>query len=74
MVCLGNICRSPMAEGIMRDLLDGSAHRSRLGGSLAHHEGERPDARMLRTIRISMNGIRSRGLKRRTSIGSIVFM
>ena len=66
MVCLGNICRSPMAEGIMRDLLDGSAHEIDSAGTSSFHEGERPDARMLRTAKkygVSMNGIRSRGLK-----------
>ena len=51
MVCLGNICRSPMAEGIMRDLLDGSAHEVDSAGTSSHHEGERPDARMLRTAK-----------------------
>jgi protein-tyrosine phosphatase len=66
MVCLGNICRSPLAEGIMRDLLDGSAHEIDSAGTSSFHEGERPDSRMLRTARkygVSMNGIRSRGLK-----------
>ncbi len=46
-VCLGNICRSPMAEGIMRaklverelDLVLDSC------GTTAFHEGENPDPR-----------------------------
>jgi protein-tyrosine phosphatase len=66
MVCLGNICRSPLAEGIMRDLLNGSAHEVDSAGTSSYHEGERPDDRMLRTAKkygVSMNGIRSRGLK-----------
>jgi len=48
MVCLGNICRSPMADGWLRykaekydlDLLVDSA------GTSGHHVGEKPDPRM----------------------------
>ena len=47
MVCLGNICRSPLAEGILRskithlDILVDSA------GTAAYHIGERPDVRSI---------------------------
>jgi protein-tyrosine phosphatase len=48
-VCLGNICRSPTAEGVMRHLVE----RAKLGdrvqvdsaGTAAYHSGELPDAR-----------------------------
>lgn len=47
MVCLGNICRSPLAEGILKskithlDILVDSA------GTAAYHIGERPDVRSI---------------------------
>jgi len=48
-VCLGNICRSPMAEGIFRHLLDEGdpAHRIHVdsAGTGAWHVGEPPDDR-----------------------------
>jgi protein-tyrosine phosphatase len=48
-VCLGNICRSPTAEGVMRDLLrrEGLQGQIRLdsAGTGAWHIGEPPDAR-----------------------------
>jgi protein-tyrosine phosphatase len=48
-VCLGNICRSPTAEGVMRDLLrrEGLERQIRLdsAGTGAWHIGEPPDAR-----------------------------
>ena len=49
-VCLGNICRSPLAEGIMRQLLDETGLSERIevdsAGILSYHRGELPDARM----------------------------
>jgi protein-tyrosine phosphatase len=48
-VCLGNICRSPTAEGVMRALVerDGLAERIELesAGTGAWHVGNPPDAR-----------------------------
>lgn len=52
-VCMGNICRSPLAEGIAR------AHVARRGwrmqvdsaGTEAYHVGEPPDARARRVAR-----------------------
>lgn len=48
MVCLGNICRSPLAEGIMKtkvpaDYLVDSA------GTISMHEGKHPDRRAIET-------------------------
>lgn len=49
-VCLGNICRSPAAEGVFAHLAAeaGLAHRFELdsAGTGAWHEGEPADARM----------------------------
>ncbi|MCA9664838.1 MAG: low molecular weight phosphotyrosine protein phosphatase [Myxococcales bacterium] len=49
-VCLGNICRSPTAEGVVRARaeargLDADVHIDS-AGTCAHHIGELPDARM----------------------------
>lgn len=49
-VCLGNICRSPAAEGVMRQLLErgglGDAVEVDSAGTAGWHEGKLPDARM----------------------------
>lgn len=54
LVCMGNICRSPMAEGLIR-------HKARLrgvpletdsAGTIDHHAGEAPDARAQRCMRV----------------------
>jgi len=54
-VCLGNICRSPTAEGVMRHLVAqaGRAEAFEIdsAGTAAYHEGERPDRRSLATAR-----------------------
>jgi protein-tyrosine phosphatase len=48
-VCLGNICRSPTAEGVMRSLVIGSRLQDRIhvesAGTAAYHTGELPDRR-----------------------------
>jgi protein-tyrosine phosphatase len=54
-VCLGNICRSPTAEGVMRHLVQqaGRAEGFEIdsAGTAAYHEGERPDRRSQATAR-----------------------
>lgn len=49
-VCLGNICRSPAAEGIMKELVekyDCSAYfHIDSAGTYGGHQGELPDSRM----------------------------
>jgi protein-tyrosine phosphatase len=54
-VCLGNICRSPTAEGIFRHLLAEARLGDRIvaesAGTGAWHVGERPDRRALATAR-----------------------
>jgi protein-tyrosine phosphatase len=48
-VCLGNICRSPMAEGVMTKLVTEAGLRGRIRidsvGTGAWHKGERADKR-----------------------------
>ena len=48
-VCMGNICRSPTAEGVMRRLLDESGLSDRIevdsAGTGAWHAGSGPDPR-----------------------------
>ena len=50
MVCLGNICRSPLAEGILKDkiLAKGLDWEVDSAGTSGWHEGERPDPRSIR--------------------------
>ena len=54
MVCTGNICRSPMAEGIARTLLK-AAKRDDISvdsaATHAYHTGDAPDPRARRTMR-----------------------
>lgn len=54
-VCLGNICRSPLAEGVFRDKvrtagLDGIIHIDSAGTG-AWHVGNPPDRRMMATAK-----------------------
>jgi len=53
MVCLGNICRSPMAEGVFRHLLEENGLEDRIrvdsAGTGSWHVGESPDIRSTRT-------------------------
>ncbi len=48
-VCLGNICRSPTAEAVMRKLVFERGFTERIAvesaGTAAYHVGERPDPR-----------------------------
>jgi protein-tyrosine phosphatase len=48
-VCLGNICRSPTAEGVMRALVEKAGLADRVSidsaGTGAYHVGELPDPR-----------------------------
>ena len=44
MVCLGNICRSPLAEGILRSKIS-EKHIVASAGTISFHEGSPPDKR-----------------------------
>lgn len=64
-VCLGNICRSPTAEGIMLALVDeaGLDHAIAVdsAGTAAYHVGERADERSRQTARERGVELPSRG-------------
>ena len=54
-VCMGNICRSPAAENVMRHLLEkqGLSHAFELdsAGTIRYHAGNPPDRRMTEAAR-----------------------
>ena len=50
MVCLGNICRSPLAEGILRSKTDASVTIDSAGTG-AWHAGQQPDKRSIEIAR-----------------------
>ena len=47
MVCLGNICRSPLAEGILRSKVDPEEVLVESAGTGGWHVGEQPDPRSI---------------------------
>ena len=53
MVCLGNICRSPMAEGILRSEITKRklTHVVDSAGTGNWHSGEAPDRRAIATAK-----------------------
>jgi protein-tyrosine phosphatase len=62
-VCLGNICRSPTAEGIMRSLVEGAGLSEAIevesAGTGSWHLGERADRRARETAHgrgVTLNG------------------
>ena len=52
-VCLGNICRSPTAEGVFRKLIEDEGYDTDIeidsAGTHAYHVGESPDSRAQQT-------------------------
>ena len=52
MVCLGNICRSPLAEGILTSLVDPDSVEVDSAGTAGYHVGNRPDER---SISVALN-------------------
>jgi protein-tyrosine phosphatase len=67
MVCLGNICRSPTAEGVLRDLLAREAPELAIevdsAGTADYHIGEPPDVRTQRAALgrgIDLSALRAR--------------
>ncbi|HVO72736.1 MAG TPA: low molecular weight protein-tyrosine-phosphatase [Ignavibacteriaceae bacterium] len=69
-VCLGNICRSPAAEGIMRHLVEKEGLQEKIlvdsAGTIDYHLGELPDARIIRH-----SGIRGYKLNHKARIFSL---
>lgn len=69
-VCLGNICRSPTAEGVLRHLAAMTPHLAievDSAGTGNYHIGSPPDERSQRAARrrgIDLSGLRARQVKR----------
>jgi protein-tyrosine phosphatase len=55
MVCLGNICRSPLAEGILAEKLPSSKFKIDSAGTAGYHIGRKPDTRSIQVAQ--KNGI-----------------
>ena len=71
MVCLGNICRSPIAEGILRHKLEEKGINNvetDSAGTASYHVGEAPDKRMQATA--LKNGVDISDLKARQFVQS----
>lgn len=51
MVCLGNICRSPLAEGILQSKLPADKFIVDSAGTGNWHEGQKPDSRSIATAK-----------------------
>jgi protein-tyrosine phosphatase len=68
-VCMGNICRSPTAEGVMRHLLEQEGLTGEIAidsaGTGAWHAGSPPDRRATATA--STRGIRLEGTARQVT-------
>lgn len=52
MVCLGNICRSPMAEGLLQHLKRKSTTVVDSAGESNYHQGDLPDQRARETMQL----------------------
>ena len=69
-VCMGNICRSPTAEGVFRHRVDAAGLTSSIhidsAGTHAYHQGEAPDRRAQAAAErrgISMSGQKARRVR-----------
>lgn len=51
MVCLGNICRSPLAEGILKLKVDSQKYFIDSAGTGSYHLGSPPDSRSISVAR-----------------------
>lgn len=51
MVCLGNICRSPLAEGLLTSKVDSNQVLVDSAGTASYHIGEAPDLRTIKSAR-----------------------
>jgi len=78
MICTGNICRSPIAEGVFRMLVE----RERLSGritidSAGTHDyqlGEQPDPRAMRAAKSEGSAIASSSRSSRNSSSAMTFI
>lgn len=69
-VCTGNICRSPTAEAVFRDVVMKAGRQNEFeiqsAGTHGYHVGDRPDSRAIQAAKkrhISMDGITAQKLK-----------
>lgn len=69
-VCMGNICRSPSAEGFLANALEQSDIRDRVAvdsaGTHGYHTGEAPDSRAVATalgFGVDISHLRARKVK-----------
>ena len=63
MVCLGNICRSPLAEGILKSKIFDRKTEIDSAGTAGYHIGEKPDKRSIAIAKqydIDISGQKSR--------------
>lgn len=64
-VCLGNICRSPLAEGVFKAKVEDAGLSDRFviesAGTGSWHVGDPPDKRMIQTARAHGVNLTSRG-------------
>jgi len=51
MVCLGNICRSPLAEGILKNKVDSTQVKVDSAGTGGYHIGNAPDSRSVKVAK-----------------------
>src|SRR2546421_5873302 len=64
-VCTGNVCRSPMAEGIFRQAVQGRGNYRVISAGLGAMEGQPPSAHAVEAVKelgIDISGQRSRML------------
>lgn len=68
MVCLGNICRSPLAEGILKSKLPKDKFTIDSAGTAAYHIGSSPDSRSIAVAKkygIDITNLKGRQFTRR---------
>lgn len=70
MVCMGNICRSPIAEGVLRAKLQQAGLHTRVvvdsAGTHGYHTGEAPDPRAIRAAAqrgVDLSSLRARPVR-----------
>ena len=51
MVCLGNLCRSPLAEGVLKSKLSSTKFTVDSAGTASYHIGKQPDIRSIAVAR-----------------------
>jgi protein-tyrosine phosphatase len=72
-VCLGNICRSPLAESIFRHLVRQRGVEDRFeidsAGTSGYHAGDSPDSRSVATARA--RGVEVSGRSRKMVVGDL---